>query len=114
MMTGKKHYAAPRIWRITDPVEIARVDELFSRRPTEGSLMKTRADHIAWCKTRALEHLEPGSDYSLMDVVAGFILDLYRHEDTLDDVQPVGSGAFALIVAGADREALREFISGIG
>ena len=41
-----------------------------------------RQEHIAWCKERALEYLDPGPHYSVQEAVASMGSDLGKHEET--------------------------------
>lgn len=43
----------------------------------------TRADHIAWCKRRALEYVERGD---LVNAINSMISDLGKHSETEDHI----------------------------
>lgn len=42
----------------------------------------TREEHLAWCKQRALEYLQPGPYFSLDDAMASMASDLGKHDET--------------------------------
>ncbi len=45
--------------------------------------MTTRAEHMAWCKERAMEYLEKGSQfYSIGNAIASMMSDLSKHPET--------------------------------
>ena len=70
---------------------------------------RTRAEHLAWCKQRALEYVDQGDN---TQALASMCSDLGKHSDT------VGHGAIGLGVSMAAAGALetsdqmREFIEG--
>ena len=49
--------------------------------------MKTRAEHLAWCKQRALEALNRGD---AQEAVTSMISDLGKHDDTSSSVELAG------------------------
>lgn len=54
--------------------------------------MKTRTDHIQWCKDRALELLNTGS---IQDAFASMIADMHKHIKTESHVGiKLGTGLF--------------------
>lgn len=71
--------------------------------------MTTRAEHLAWCKQRALEYVDEGDNN---EALASMMSDLGKHPDTQ------GHGAIGLGVAMAAAGALnsademRKFIEG--
>lgn len=44
----------------------------------------SRADHLQWCKDRALEYLDPGPHFSINDALASFASDMLKHPETKD------------------------------
>jgi hypothetical protein len=67
----------------------------------------TRDEHLAWCKTRALEYLDRGE---LADAVASMGSDLSKHFETkhLDPLIMVGM----LAVIDHDEAGVRRWIEG--
>lgn len=69
----------------------------------------TRAEHLAWCKTRALQYVDEGD---LNNAFASLVSDLGKHEETR------GHGAIELglilLMAGqlVSPAAMRDFIEG--
>src|SRR5215208_3240733 len=78
---------------------------------------RTREDHLAWCKARALTELNaPGQtdEQACQNAFASMSSDLRKHEET---AQHVGIElGFMLMFSGqkerCDREAMRKFIEG--
>lgn len=71
--------------------------------------MATRSEHMAWCKTRALEYL-PGDPAGAL---ASFLSDISKHEETASD--PIGGTFTALLVMGGHlqtAEQVRKHIEG--
>ena len=66
----------------------------------------TRAEHIAWCKVRALEYLpdDPAG------AVSSMLSDLNRHEETVDPIGVTGLLLTSALLSGA--EAVRTCIEG--
>ncbi len=69
----------------------------------------TRQEHIAWCKQRALEYLEPGKHYSLQEAVASMGSDLRKHDEVGDMSPLVMLGLFEI---GKGEDAVRKWING--
>jgi hypothetical protein len=44
----------------------------------------TRAEHLQWCKDRALQYLEPGEVFSIEEAFASFQSDMTKHPETKD------------------------------
>lgn len=67
----------------------------------------TRDEHLAWCKTRALEYLDRGE---LVDAVASMGSDLGKHSET----KPLDSFLFLGMLAAADHDEVevRRWIEG--
>jgi hypothetical protein len=68
--------------------------------------MMTRAEHLAWCKQRALEYL-PGDP---QQALASMMSDLRKHPDTASSADP------ALMMLGVESvdnpSGMRRFIEG--
>lgn len=67
-----------------------------------------RADHLAWCKQRALEYVDQGD---LASAVASMTSDLGKHEET------VASNPFLMMLAmnyvlSGDANGVRRWIEG--
>jgi hypothetical protein len=73
--------------------------------------MTTRAEHLAWCKERALEYADRGDT---ANAVASLTQDLGIHPDTAQSVSVVTELMFPLMLIGQfDRPGeLRKFIEG--
>jgi hypothetical protein len=57
--------------------------------------MKTRTEHLAWCKERALEYVDMGD---LQNAFASMASDMQKHPETANlDVQTLG---FMLMISG--------------
>jgi hypothetical protein len=67
----------------------------------------TRDEHLAWCKTRALEYVDAGD---LTRAVASMASDLKMHQDTdnptLDGLAMIGM----MYAADGDKAAVRRWI----
>ena len=72
--------------------------------------METRADHLAWCKRRAMEYVAQGD---FVNAFASLASDLGKHPGTADHLA-IQLG-MQLILAGqlATAKAMREFIDGV-
>jgi hypothetical protein len=46
--------------------------------------MMTRAEHIRWCKERALEYIEQGN---ARDAYASMVSDMHKHPETVEVMQ---------------------------
>jgi hypothetical protein len=71
--------------------------------------MKARAEHLAWCKERALEYVDAGD---LPNAVASMGSDLSKHEGTSN---PANAGLMMLgmmHVMDGDAAAVRRWIEG--
>lgn len=66
---------------------------------------QTRAEHLAWCKQRAMEYVNVG-DYA--QAVASMLRDLGKHPETARSVE-IG-GMLALMVK--DRDSATKFVQG--
>lgn len=67
---------------------------------------RTRAEHMAWCKERALYELQHSGR---TDAIASMVSDLGKHPETQGLTQ---IAAMTGIAAGADNESLRRWIDG--
>jgi hypothetical protein len=68
---------------------------------------KTRAEHLAWCKRRALEYVEDGD---LPNAIASMGSDLSKHPETKCDPHLVLAGA--MDAQNGDAQAVRRWING--
>ncbi len=71
----------------------------------------TRGEHMAWCKERALEYLNPGPHYSLEQAVASMVSDLGKHEDTEHLLIAAAPLSIAALMTGREKD-VRFFIVG--
>lgn len=72
--------------------------------------MPTRAEHMRWCKQRALEYLEPGEFFSPNDAIASMLSDLGKHQETRDLLD--SPAIVALAMESQDETRARRFIEG--
>lgn len=71
--------------------------------------MKTREEHLAWCKQRALEYVESGD---LQNAYASMASDLNKHPETQNHrAVPLG---MLLLIAGhiSTKDEMKRFIEG--
>ena len=69
----------------------------------------TRAEHLAWCKQRALEYVDQGD---LKNAFASMASDLNKHEETRDH-GGMQLGIMMLMTGQLERrETMRRFIEG--
>lgn len=69
----------------------------------------TRAEHIAWCKQRALFELERGSP---ANGLASLLSDLQKHDETRDHPALLLAGGLMLLGQLNSAEEVRKFIEG--
>lgn len=72
----------------------------------------SRAEHLAWCKKRALQYLEPGPYYSLRDAYASMCSDISKHEGTSAGQETIMALGMAELMKGEDEGAIRRWING--
>jgi len=74
----------------------------------------TRAEHLSWCKQRALEYLNPGPYFSIDDAMASMASDLGKHDETRHHAIQTVPLMFQLRASGNlnTPEEMREFING--
>jgi hypothetical protein len=70
-------------------------------------MMRTRDEHLSWCKERALEYLDAGD---LENAVASMSSDLSKHPETTCDPFLMLSGA--MDAQKGDAPAVRRWIEG--
>jgi hypothetical protein len=70
--------------------------------------MRTREEHLAWCKQRALEYLDRGD---LQNAVASMGSDLNKHEETKSNNQHLFALGI-LYVMNNDFDGVRRWIEG--
>ena len=70
-----------------------------------------RAEHLAWCKERALEYADRGD---MANAIGSLRSDLGKHPDTVESVGLVDELMMPLVLAGhlSSPVALRKFIEG--
>jgi hypothetical protein len=69
-----------------------------------------RAEHMAWCKQRALEHVDSGD---LTGAFASMASDLTKHEGTVHHSSTVQLGMMLMMGGHLDTpEQMRDFIEG--
>lgn len=70
-----------------------------------------RAEHLKWCKQRAIEYVQKGN---LQEAYASMLSDLGKHEDTRSAQGLCGSLGMALMVSGqlSRPDQMRDFIEG--
>lgn len=68
----------------------------------------TRAEHMEWCKSRALEYVADGQ---LQMAVASMLSDLKKHPET-EAVAEMMGGMALFEAANGDRRSIRKFIEG--
>lgn len=75
---------------------------------------ETRAEHLAWCKKRALEYLDPGPYQSIDSSIASMSSDLGKYEETRRDHQMTIGLMLSMRASGqlATIEKMRDFING--
>jgi hypothetical protein len=71
--------------------------------------MKTRAEHLAWCKQRALEYVERGDTVEALTSMGS---DLDKHPETAGHPGTMIGMKLLMIGALATREQMRHFIEG--
>jgi hypothetical protein len=69
----------------------------------------TRAEHLAWCKERALEYVARGE---LLDALASMTSDLGKHPETLKLIDPASILVGAAAAAEHDPRKLADWITG--
>jgi hypothetical protein len=71
--------------------------------------MTSRADHLAWCKTRALQYVDAGQ---LVDAFSSMASDLSKHEET-DGHSGIHLGLQLMMIGDLDTpDKMRRFIEG--
>jgi hypothetical protein len=70
--------------------------------------MRTREEHIRWCKERAMEYLVAGD---LEQAVASMLSDLSKHPETEKLGEKLGMLGI-MYVANHDTDGVRRFIEG--
>ena len=73
--------------------------------------MRTRKEHLAFCKQRAMEYVASGN---LLEAVTSMMSDLRKHPETADTGQTLAAlGLFACQQAqSGDREGVIRYIQG--
>jgi hypothetical protein len=68
----------------------------------------TRAEHLAWCKCRALEYVDQGD---LASAVTSMLSDLSKHPDTASNNPFLAALALTYVTSG-DVSGVRRWING--
>jgi hypothetical protein len=70
-----------------------------------------RAEHLQWCKDRALEYAKAGDS---SQALASMLSDLAKHPETVSSVQSCGGMGMMLLAGGhlSQRHQIIEFING--
>jgi len=75
--------------------------------------IRTRAEHVAWCKQRALEYVDQGE---LGQALASMTSDMRKHDDPDDPIDPTLIVFIYMegtrLAAADDRAGFRRFIEG--
>ncbi len=73
--------------------------------------MTTRAEHLQWCKDRALEYVEIGDN---QQAFASMISDLRKHDDTEASAKMGGELGMMLMLSGnlSTPKQMTDFING--
>ena len=71
----------------------------------------TRAEHLQWCKDRALKYLNPGPHYSQQDAMASMMSDLGKHEGLAKSAAAMAPMAMFELMNPTDN-GIRRFIEG--
>jgi len=69
----------------------------------------TRAEHMRWCKRRALEYLDAGDR---RQAISSFLSDLTKNEETEPLVNSWGGQMALFELASGDAVTTRQFIQG--
>ena len=74
-------------------------------------MTETRAEHLAWCKERALEYVDRGD---LAGAVASMMSDLQKHPETNPDpdLATFMGGIGLMDAAAGNRARVREWVTG--
>jgi len=72
----------------------------------------TRAEHIEWCKKRALEYCKPGQWHSLHEAFSSMVSDLSKHDETKGHIG-IMLGMQTMLVGGLNSPAqMKDFYNG--
>ncbi len=71
----------------------------------------TRAEHLQWCKTRALEYVNAGD---IDQALASMLSDLGKHDETAPSLKSCGPLAMMMKMGGqlSTKDQMRKFIEG--
>jgi hypothetical protein len=75
--------------------------------------MMTRAEHLAWCKERALAELDAGGPLAQANALASITSDLRKHPDTAGHAAIVLTTQFTMAGDLQGDEQIREWLDGI-
>jgi hypothetical protein len=69
-----------------------------------------RADHLQWCKDRAMKYVEAGD---FPDTIASMLSDLGKHPDTKSAGEGIGAQlGLVTLMTGPTRDSVTRFIQG--
>ena len=71
----------------------------------------TRAEHMRWCKRRALEYLDQPDGPDVPNAIASMLSDLSKHRETAAAGRAMGPIGLSYAMA-HDTEGARRFIEG--
>lgn len=72
----------------------------------------TRAEHLQWCKDRAIAELNRGGIPAVMNAWKSMMSDLSKHSETKDHIA-IDLGCSLMMVGGLCRDQdMRDFING--
>ena len=74
--------------------------------------MNTRAQHLQWCKDRAMQYVNSGD---LVEAVTSMASDLGKHDETRSSTEGAMGALFLMAAMQAqqgDREAVKRYILG--
>lgn len=71
--------------------------------------MRSRAEHLAWCKSRAHEIADQGD---CEGAVASMASDINKHEETRMDSATLALLSMSVLMGSPDRERVKHWIDG--
>ena len=77
--------------------------------PEEDSEVRSREEHVAWSKERALEYLEQDD---IQSAITSMLFNMSQHPETKQIVNPTLTSAGMQYVTNHDRTGARRFIEG--
>jgi hypothetical protein len=81
-----------------------------ARNTVKQTPLRTRAEHVAWCKQQALAYLDQGD---VPNAVASMLLELNKHPETKTrDLTSIRAALGMHVILSEDKDAARSFIEG--